>query len=482
MRPPTLVKSSALNFADGATSLVAALIVSVLLARTLGPERFGQYALVMAIVSFAYVLAQLGVPATVRRYAAELDGHGQLEIAGLVAGRALRIGLRNALAVTLFLSLSAIPVAAFFDQPLLRVYLVLGAARLIPMIAVGVLRSLLGGLQQYAYLVHLNLVMSPMWVAGCAVALWFGAGIVGVLVTSFVVEGLLVVGLAWRAQRQVGIRWRGRLPDSLHSRIVRYNWALAAIVLLNVIVWQRSELLFLGRFSGAVQVSYYAVPFALTSRGGDLLPGAILGVLLPNLTHAQGAGDHTRFNAVFGEAVRYLAMLTLPICLFGIPLAPTIIRVVYGPAFGPAAVVLQILLVSIIFSVLGQASQSALLGVESQGWLVKTGIAAAVLSIGLDLALIPRWGAIGAAVANTIVQGIWALAIFAPLWKRLFAVSRRAIAKTAAVAGALAAVLTLFVVLGPATLTVTMAGVIMLVAYGLALHRLNLIRPMPEGV
>jgi O-antigen/teichoic acid export membrane protein len=349
------------------------------------------------------------------------------------------------------------------------------------MIAVGVLRSLLGGLQQYAYLVHLNLVMSPLWLAGCALALWFGAGVVGVLVTSFVVEVLLVVGLAWRAQRQVGIRWKGRLPDSLRSRLVRYNGALGALVVLNVIVWQRSELLFLGGFSGAVQVSYYAVPFALISRGGDLLPGAILGVLLPNLTHARGAGDPTRFNVVFGEAVRYLAMLTLPICLFGIPLAPTIVRVVYGPAFGPAAVVLQILLVSLIFSVLGQASQSALLGVESHRWLVKTGIAAAVLSIGLDLALIPRWGAIGAAVANTTVQGIWALAIFAPLWKRLFGVSRRAIAKTAAVAGGLAAVLSLFVVLGPATLTVTLASVLIVTTYGVTLHRLKLIRPLPEG-
>jgi O-antigen/teichoic acid export membrane protein len=174
-------------------------------------------------------------------------------------------------------------------------------------------------------------------------------------------------------------------------------------------------------------------------------------------------------------------MLTLPICLFGIPLAPTIVRVVYGPAFGPAAVVLQILLVSLIFSVLGQASQSALLGVESHRWLVKTGIAAAVLSIGLDLALIPRWGAIGAAVANTTVQGIWALAIFAPLWKRLFGVSRRAIAKTAAVAGGLAAVLSLFVVLGPATLTVTLASVLIVTTYGVTLHRLKLIRPLPEG-
>jgi O-antigen/teichoic acid export membrane protein len=223
------------------------------------------------------------------------------------------------------------------------------------------------------------------------------------------------------------------------------------------------------------------VPFALTGRFGDLVPGAILGVLLPSLTYAQGVGDQTRFNAIFGEALRYLAMLTLPLCLFGIPLAPFVIGVLYGPGFMPAVLVLQILLLSVIFSVLGQASQSALLGAEAQGRLLKTGLLAAVLSIGLDLALIPRWGAIGAAVANTTVQGVWALAIFTPLWRRLLAFSRRAIIKTAAVATACAAALSVLVLLRPTTLSVTAVGVAIFAAYGLALHRLNLIPPRAEG-
>jgi Na+-driven multidrug efflux pump len=72
-----------------------------------------------------------------------------------------------------------------------------------------------------------------------------------------------------------------------------------------------------------------------------------------------------------------------------------------------------------VFGVLGQASRSALLGMEAQGRLLKTGLAAAVLSIALDLVLIPRWGAVGAAIANTIVQGTWALTIFIPLWRDL---------------------------------------------------------------
>ena len=49
---PSLLRGSLLNSADTATSLVSAVIVSILLARLLGPDRFGLYALVTTVVNF----------------------------------------------------------------------------------------------------------------------------------------------------------------------------------------------------------------------------------------------------------------------------------------------------------------------------------------------------------------------------------------------------------------------------------------------
>src|SRR5207245_6935306 len=129
--------------------------------------------------------------------------------------------------------------------------------------------------------------------------------------------------------------------------------------------------------------------------------------------------DREQFRIVFRQVLRYLALVTLPIVAVGIPLAPIAIRLLYGPAFEPAAVVFQILLVSVLFGVLGQAARNALLARASQSFLLKTGAVAAAASIGLDFAFIPHFGAIGAAVANTAVQAGWALAIFVPLFLAL---------------------------------------------------------------
>jgi O-antigen/teichoic acid export membrane protein len=372
----------------------------------------------MSVVVVALLVARLGISSTVKRFVAELHARGEEQNLKIVVGRGLRLGLASGAAGSVLLAAAAMPLAAFFRHPELSQYLLIGAAMVLPMVVLGVLRNVVNGFQQYRFLLVLNLIASPIWVIGCVAAIASGAGVSGVLLATLIVDLLQLAAVGRWVIVNVGISIRGPLPEGLRGRLMRYNATLAVLIILNAIVWERSELLFLGRFQGPQQIAFYALPFALTEKVVDLIPGALLGVLLPGLTYAQSI-DPARFRAMFTDAVRYLAMLTLPICLFGIPLAPFIIRLLYGAEYSGAGIVLQILLVAVLFAVLGQASRSALLGLEMQSWLLKTGLVAAVLSIGLDVVLIPRYGAIGAAVANTTVQGLWALAISVPLWNRL---------------------------------------------------------------
>src|SRR5207244_7165797 len=105
-----------------------------------------------------------------------------------------------------------------------------------------------------------------------------------------------VVVLAWWSVEALGVRVRAQIPRPLRARLVRYNVALALLTVINLVVWNRSELFFLGRLSGPDQVAYYAVPFSLTGRASDLIPGALLGVLLPGLSHAHGFSGVSRFE------------------------------------------------------------------------------------------------------------------------------------------------------------------------------------------
>jgi O-antigen/teichoic acid export membrane protein len=474
-RPPNLVRSTALSFADTAITLTSAVVVSAVLARLLGPDRYGVYALVMTIVMFMLLLSRLGIGETVRRYVAELDGRAERHVAAVVAGRGLVFAIIAGGTAAVILALAAGPLAVFFRRLELRGYLLIGAVTLVPMMAGSVFRNVLRGIQRYDYFVRMNVVLSPLWVTACLLVILLGAGITGLLIVGFGLEllGLLVLG--WWTRREVGIRLGVTLPPGLARRMLRYNFALAGLVVLNSVVWQRSELLFLGRFSGPEQVAYYNVPFALTGSLAALVPGPLLGVLLPGLTYARGAADPARFAAVFNMALRYLAMLTIPICVFGIPLAGAIIQVLYGHPFAPAAIVLQILFLSVFFAVLGDAAGSTLLGEESQGWLLKTGAIAAAGSLALDLILIPPFGSVGAAIANTVAQGGWALAAFLPLLRRVTDETWKVIARQAALAGVIGGGLAFITLVGAPTPALVVAGLIALLLYVLGLDRLRLL-------
>jgi O-antigen/teichoic acid export membrane protein len=453
------------------------MIVSIVLARTLGPDRFGLYALVTTVVTFTFLFARLGVGDTMRRYMAELDGRDQRRLGAALASWGLRIGISAAVVAAVVLVLAAGPLSSFFHRSELSGYLLIGAASLLPTAAASVLRNLQRGLQHWRALLWLSLATSPVWVVACAVAVWSGAGIAGVLVVGIAVEIINVGVLAIWASRDTG--WpslRTPMPADLHSRVLRYNLGLAVLVVMNVIVWQRSELLFLGRFSGPEQVAYYAVPFSLTERLTEILPGAVLGVLLPSLSFAYGAADPARFGEILSTAARYIAMLALPICAFGIPLAGAGIRLLYGPAYLPAVPVLQILLAASIFGVAGQAASAALLGMEAQSWLLKTGVAAVALSLALDFLLIPRWGAIGAAIANAVTQASWAVAVTAPLWRQVSHAARVAVARSGLVAIVLGLLLAVTLVAGLPALALLLVGSLATGLYVAALARLRLLR------
>jgi O-antigen/teichoic acid export membrane protein len=94
----------------------------------------------------------------------------------------------------------------------------------------------------------------------------------------------------------------------------------------------------------------------------------------------------------------------VPLCLLAAAIAAPLIHLVYGSKYLPLVIPLQILLMSQAFSCTGAVNSCLLYGTEKQGFIVRWGTLIAILNIVLDLILIPKLGALGAAVANCTAQ------------------------------------------------------------------------------
>ena len=189
--------------------------------------------------------------------------------------------------------------------------------------------------------------------------------------------------------------------------LARRMWRFAGIgavgVIINVVVYRRTEVFFLERFSTDTQIALYTVPFSLVETL-ILLPKTVGMVIGPAVATLFGAGEHDRIASGFNRALRIVLPLSFFATAAAVAVGPTFIRLLYGSEFKGAGTVLVILISTLPFVPLMAVSGSVLLGIGKQWWPTGIGAVAAVANIGLDAWLIPRYNAVGAAVANTTSQ------------------------------------------------------------------------------
>ncbi len=216
----------------------------------------------------------------------------------------------------------------------------------------------------------------------------------GLLMTALVGADVLVTaGIAGRLARR-GFFRRWQRPDPrLAAEICRYGLRGQLGGMLSLINL-RLDVVILGALVGPGTLGVYAV----ASKYAELLrlPGlAITYVLYPRLAVRDRAAAGRDVAALMPRAFVLTVLAAIPLAA-GVPLLP----VVYGPEFGAAMVPAFILLFGLIGEGVAGLVSAYLYGVGRPGAnSIALGVSVLV-TVGLDLALIPRYHAVGAAAAS----------------------------------------------------------------------------------
>jgi O-antigen/teichoic acid export membrane protein len=208
------------------------------------------------------------------------------------------------------------------------------------------------------------------------------------ILISILVASLLAISVKSLARSE----WR---PDIvLLRRMIVYGLKFHISILAGSIIL-RADLLVVNHFRGAAEAGVYSVAsqFGLLLM---LLPGVIATLLFPRVTAEQDARGETTCLVT-----RYTTFIMFLCCLAAAPFS-LLLPVLYGSAFSDATSLLLILLPGVYLmgleSVLVQHFNA--LGLPRAipiYWL-----ATLVLNLILVFALVPRFGAQGAAIASSI--------------------------------------------------------------------------------
>ena len=232
-----------------------------------------------------------------------------------------------------------------------------------------------------------------------------GGGIAGMFAVEVVV-GAINLAWTWQLARRAMIRLAARVerpPAALRRSTVLFaRWTTVSMV-LSLVVWRRSEFLFLAEYSTDKQIGFYSIAFAATTAL-SMIAERLAVVVGSAFATLHGAAAVERLRSGFKRGLRLLVILSLPIAALAATVGPEAVTVVYGSKFEDAGPVLLILALGLPAFSVWTISGALMTGLDDARSPVLASALAAVLNLALAFALVPGYDAVGAALANVAAQ------------------------------------------------------------------------------
>jgi O-antigen/teichoic acid export membrane protein len=208
--------------------------------------------------------------------------------------------------------------------------------------------------------------------------------------------------LARRSLGRVDMRGLGSTRD-LRQQVVRGAAILSLVELLALVVERRSEVFFLERYSTDAEIALYSIVFSVVTALVQV-PTAMASAVSPAVATLFGAGAVERIRSGYERALRLLVLATLPLTAAGLSVGPALLRAVYGDEYRGTGPVLVIVMLIFPLIAVGGLAGALLTGIGRLRLLLGASAAAAATDIVLSLVLVPRYDAVGAALANAGAQ------------------------------------------------------------------------------
>src|SRR5262249_9678209 len=155
----------------------------------------------------------------------------------------------------------------------------------------------LQGAQRYDLTARTSTIKMALQLVVAALVIWFGGGLT-VLFAALSVT-LLITLLIQRHSARAVYRDNQAAPLAPMTREMRaFLGPLSVVAVPDAIVWDRSEVFFLGVYATSAQIAYYSLAFGLASRA-MIIPGIAVGALLPAFSALHGRGAPEEFASLY---------------------------------------------------------------------------------------------------------------------------------------------------------------------------------------
>lgn len=194
---------------------------------------------------------------------------------------------------------------------------------------------------------------------------------------------------------------------------------------IAILMYMRIDQIMVRYFCGNAALGEYSAALSLSSFPG-FLPILLNTVFAPRIA-AQKMASEESYRRDLNQLFRLYAGLALLVAVCLAVLAPLAIRVLFGRHYAPAASILSVHGITNVFIFLGVAQNLWIVNEQKGSIAIYKAVCGLAACVAFNVVLIPRFGAIGAAVSAVLVQAIASVGINALVAPQVFAMQIRAL-------------------------------------------------------
>ncbi len=388
--------------------MLLGIVTSAIVVRGLGDHDYGVLSVLRSVLMFVVLLAGVGTGQAILKFLPELR---------VVRARGVAERLVRGVFATHLVAWLALVAIAYVAQPAMErlfhvdgigLYVLIAVALACFEIIFTVATHVLNASYDAARLSLATLASHVAYALGLWVAFERGWGVVGVMGAA-AAGSALATALVWGRVRAATAFDAEPAPEPseaparamTRARVLRYSLPFAAVGVLNLVVWRQSETLLLAHFRSAEETGYFDAAYRLPQTVLEFVPGTVWPLVMAGMSEAF-ARDHESLRRAVTKYYRMLFALCAPICVAGAVAGGRFVEVLYGSSMLPAAVPAQMFFVIFTVSFLSTPLSMALYVLEKTHVNLLIYLLLAVLNVGLDFVLIPRFGVYGAIVPVAI--------------------------------------------------------------------------------
>ncbi|MBC8394253.1 MAG: flippase [Deltaproteobacteria bacterium] len=372
--------------------IISGLLVGILVARYLGPDKFGLMNYVISYVTLFSVFAAFGLNNIEIR---ELSKHNAAK--ETILGTAFAIRLVFAVAAILLILVTLI----LFESDAFTFTMVMVYSLSLILSALNVIRNYFTSIVLNEYVVKTEIsrtiigsgIKVFLLLNHCSLA-WF----IAASTFDFVLIG---GGYLYSYRKKEGSICAWTFDFTVARMLIRESFP----ILLSgtaVIIYQKIDAVMIRNMMDNASVGQFSVASKITELA-IFIPIVIAQTVTPLLVKAHQE-DPARYHAKRQQFMDIMVWSAMAMAVGMSLLAAPAIRILYGEKYLAAIPVLQIMAWKAVFMALFSASGQMILIENIQRFVAVRNVIGCIVSVALNYLLIPIWGIIGSAVATVMTM------------------------------------------------------------------------------